>query len=100
MIVSPLYVIVDAETLRRHGMTVEAMARELGSAGVELVQYRDKDGGPQEVLAAAAALKAALPGALLVMNDRADLAALAGVCRGACGAGGSGTGGCEAGAWG
>ena len=75
---SPLYVIVDAETLRRHGMTVEAMARELGSAGVELVQYRDKDGGPQEVLAAAAALKAALPEAMLVMNDRADLAVLAG----------------------
>jgi len=51
----------------------------LRAAGVGLVQLRDKVGTPQEVLAAGAVLREVLGGeCLLIMNDRADLAALAG----------------------
>jgi len=61
-------------------MSVGVFARELRDAGVRLVQYRDKVGGPQEVLRAAAEISAVFAGvdATLVMNDRADLAVLAG----------------------
>jgi thiamine-phosphate pyrophosphorylase len=80
MIVSRLYVIVDAETLGRHGIPVGPFARELREAGARLVQYRDKMGGPQEVLRAAAEISAVFAGvdATLILNDRADLALLAG----------------------
>ena len=59
---------------------MDAFARQLRVGGVRLVQYRDKQGSPQEVLRAAAEITAAFAGtnALLVMNDRADLAVLAG----------------------
>ncbi len=74
-----LYVIVDAGVLRAKGMSVEAMAAELAGAGVRVVQYRNKDGEPNEVLAGAASLKVGMgEGCLLVMNDRMDLAMLAG----------------------
>jgi len=55
-------------------------AAELAAAGVTLVQYRDKVHGPREVLRAAAEIAEAFAGveATLVMNDRADLAALLG----------------------
>ena len=75
-----LYCIVDRETLDARAMSVGVFARELRDAGVRLVQYRDKVGGPQEVLRAAAEISAVFAGvdATLVMNDRADLAVLAG----------------------
>ncbi len=75
-----LYAIADAATCSRHGVSVGAFARELREGGVRLVQYRDKRGSPQEVLAGAAELTAAFAGtdSMLVMNDRADLAVLAG----------------------
>jgi thiamine-phosphate pyrophosphorylase len=75
-----LYVIVDRETLDRRGLRVVDFARELAAAGVGMVQYRDKVGSPQEVLRAAAEITDAFGGreCIFVMNDRADLAALAG----------------------
>jgi len=75
-----LYCIVDKETLNARAMSVGVFARELRDAGVRLVQYRDKVGGPQEVLRVAAEISAVFAGveATLVMNDRADLAVLAG----------------------
>jgi len=102
-----LYAIVDADVLRRRGMGLREFAVELRGAGVRLVQWRDKDGVPQEVLAGAAVLRDVFEGgeglsprqavklpdmghpdsyvgdpvlgeARLVMNDRADLAVLAG----------------------
>jgi thiamine-phosphate pyrophosphorylase len=75
-----LYVIADRETLDRHGVAVGAFAREMAEAGVRLVQYRDKRNGPQEVLRAAEEIAEAFAGtdAVLVMNDRADLARLMG----------------------
>jgi thiamine-phosphate pyrophosphorylase len=73
-----LYVIVDRETLDARGVSVRAFAEELREGGVRLVQYRDKTNGPQEVLRAAGEIATAFEGveATLILNDRADLAAL------------------------
>ena len=78
MMLPRLYPIVDRATLDARGISVAVFAAELAAAGVELVQYRDKLGAPQEVLRGAAALAAAFAGreCQFVMNDRADLAAL------------------------
>jgi thiamine-phosphate pyrophosphorylase len=75
-----LYAIADKGTLDARGVSVAAFAGELREAGVRLVQYRDKVGSPQEVLRVAAEITAVFAGveAALVLNDRADLAVLAG----------------------
>jgi len=75
-----LYPIIDREMLDARGIGVEEYARELRDAGVTLVQYRDKSGAPQEILRAAAEIAAVFAGvdATLILNDRADLALLAG----------------------
>jgi thiamine-phosphate pyrophosphorylase len=75
-----LYPIVDRATLNARGISVAAFAAELAAVGVGILQYRDKVSGPREVLTAAAEISAAFAGreCLLVMNDRADLAVLAG----------------------
>jgi thiamine-phosphate pyrophosphorylase len=97
LILPRLYAIVDAEVLRRRGVGLREFAEALKAAGVGLVQWRDKSGSPQEVLAGAAVLREVFlggegktprqavelpdmghPDVLLVMNDRADLAVLAG----------------------
>jgi thiamine-phosphate pyrophosphorylase len=80
MKIPKLYPIVDRATLDARGISVGAFAAELAAAGVGILQYRDKVNGPQEVLRAAAEISAAFAGreCLLVMNDRADLAVLAG----------------------
>jgi thiamine-phosphate pyrophosphorylase len=59
---------------------VDVFSAALLSAGVTLLQYRDKNGSSQEVLENAALIKGVLAGrsCTLVMNDRADLAILAG----------------------
>ena len=76
-----LYAIVDRDALDARGMTAGEFAQELRDAGVRLVQYRDKGGSPQQILCAAAEISHVFAGvddAVLVMNDRADLALLAG----------------------
>jgi thiamine-phosphate pyrophosphorylase len=75
-----LYAIVDRGTLDSHGVGVQAFAEELREGGVRLVQYRDKVNGPQEVLRACREIAEVFAGvgATLILNDRADLAALAG----------------------
>jgi thiamine-phosphate pyrophosphorylase len=80
MIFSRLYAIVDAEVLRVRGVGLREFAEGLRAAGVGLVQWRDKVGSPQEVLAGAAILREVFAGSgcRLIMNDRADLAVLAG----------------------
>ncbi|MDE1161672.1 MAG: thiamine phosphate synthase [Acidobacteriaceae bacterium] len=74
------YPILDKETLDRRGIRVSCFAGELARAGVKLLQLRDKRGEPQEVLRSASAIKHAFDGThcQLVLNDRADLARLAG----------------------
>ncbi len=75
-----LYTIVDRGTLDARGVRVGDFARELRDAGVTLLQYRDKVSGPQEILRAAGQIAAVFKGsgATLILNDRADLAVLAG----------------------
>jgi thiamine-phosphate pyrophosphorylase len=75
-----LYAIVDAGVLGRRGLDSVQFAEELKAAGVTLLQYRDKTGGPQEVLRAASAIGTVFAGSAcrLILNDRADLAVLAG----------------------
>jgi len=72
-----LYAIADAGVLQARGVGLREFAGQLRSAGVSLVQLRDKLGSPEEILAAAAILRDAIPAATLIMNDRADLAVLA-----------------------
>ena len=78
--VPKLYPIIDRATLDARGVPVAAFAAELATAGVGMVQYRDKLRGPQELLRAAEQIAAAFAEreCVFVMNDRADLAALLG----------------------
>ena len=75
-----LYAIADIDTLRRHRRELRGFAEELRAAGVATVQLRHKSGSPKEILRAAAVLVEvfAATDTLLVMNDRVDLALLAG----------------------
>src|SRR5580698_4810872 len=77
---SVLYGNVDRATLDARGLKVKDFAREWREAGVRLVQYRDKVNGPQEILRAANEIDEAFEGGEVtrIMNDRADLAVLAG----------------------
>ena len=75
-----LYPIADIGTLAKHGLALESFAQQIVAGGAEIVQLRDKHSAPQEVLRHAALLTQALAASdcLPVMNDRADLAVLAG----------------------
>lgn len=75
-----LYPILDGEFLVRRTLDVVRVAEGLRGAGVELLQYREKRGGPQEVLRVAGLVREMFAGSgcRLMMNDRADLAVLAG----------------------
>ena len=75
-----LYPIVDAGLLGSRRVGVEDFARSLLDAGVTLLQFRDKSSTPSDVLRNAALIREVFAGekARLIMNDRADLAVLAG----------------------
>ncbi len=75
-----LYAIADADLLRSRGLKLRRVAEELRAAGVKLLQYRNKSGSPQEILRGAALIREAFAGVdcRLILNDRADLAMLAG----------------------
>jgi thiamine-phosphate pyrophosphorylase len=74
-----LYPIVDAQVLAKRKIALATFAGELRAAGVDLLQYRDKLGSPQQILQAASILRDVFAGTAcrLIMNDRADLAVLA-----------------------
>ncbi|HEY1744504.1 MAG TPA: thiamine phosphate synthase [Granulicella sp.] len=78
--IDALYPILDKDTLAARRVRLDDFARELRDAGVTLLQYRDKSGAPQEILRAAEEIATVFAGveATLILNDRADLAALAG----------------------
>jgi thiamine-phosphate pyrophosphorylase len=71
-----LYAIIDAGLLSARGISLTHFASELQQAGVSLVQYRDKTGGPQRMLSAVAEIRTVFTGTL-IFNDRPDLAVLA-----------------------
>lgn len=75
-----LYPILDADFLTVRGLALDSAARALCDAGITLLQYRNKSGGPQTILRDAEIIRNAFSGVdcRLMMNDRADLAVLAG----------------------
>lgn len=74
-----LYPILDAGLLAARGYDLRWAAEQMRTAGVELLQYRDKAGSPQSILQNAAVVREVFAGTScrLILNDRADLAALA-----------------------
>jgi thiamine-phosphate pyrophosphorylase len=70
---------VDAALLAARDVDVSWFAEELKAAEVKLLQYRNKAGGPQEVLRNAALIREVMAGSdcRLILNDRADLAVFA-----------------------
>jgi len=74
-----LYPILDAGFLETRGLDLRSVAEQMRTAGVSLIQYRDKTGPPQTILRNAAAIREEFLGTdcKLILNDRADLAVLA-----------------------
>jgi thiamine-phosphate pyrophosphorylase len=77
LVLPRLYVILDATLLNN---SPHNCALELAAAGVRLLQYRDKTASPRDLLATSRELVSSLKphGASLVVNDRPDIAVLAG----------------------
>ena len=75
-----LYAIVDVELCAAAGRPPLDVVRAFLSAGVRLIQLRAKtwDSGPFLDLAHASVAESRAAGATLIVNDRADVAALAG----------------------
>jgi thiamine-phosphate pyrophosphorylase len=76
----PFYAILDAGLLERRGIDLSDCACGLRSAGVKVVQYRDKRSAAQTILRNAEIIRGVFAGSgsLLIMNDRVDLAVLGG----------------------
>ncbi|MGO9647082.1 MAG: thiamine phosphate synthase [Terriglobales bacterium] len=73
-----LYAILDPSTFREDHTLFRA-AEDLAAAGVSLIQYRNKSGDARQMLDHARELKLRLGNSVkLIMNDRADLALVAG----------------------
>jgi thiamine-phosphate pyrophosphorylase len=77
LVLPRLYVILDATLLNN---SPHDCAQELAAAGVRLLQYRDKAASPRDLLKTSRELVSSLKpsGSSLVVNDRPDIAALAG----------------------
>jgi thiamine-phosphate pyrophosphorylase len=79
-----LYAILDAspEFAGPSKFSIFEIAERLAGAGVELFQYRDKHGSARKIQESSAALverlAASAGGARLIVNDRADVAAIVG----------------------
>jgi thiamine-phosphate pyrophosphorylase len=75
-----LYPILDAGLLLRAGVSIEGFARELRTAGIRFLQYRDKDSPDEIVLQRAALLRSVFPASdsCLILNDRFSLVRAAG----------------------
>jgi thiamine-phosphate pyrophosphorylase len=80
MHVPPLYCIVDVDLCRARGLDADAVAEAMLRGGARLIQVRDKGSGAGDMLARVDRLVAlARPrDALVIVNDRADVAWLAG----------------------
>jgi thiamine-phosphate pyrophosphorylase len=76
----PLYPIIDVEVCASRDLDPVALARAYVAGGARLLQLRQKAGGSGEFLRLIRAVHgvASEAGAALVVNDRADLAAMAG----------------------
>jgi thiamine-phosphate pyrophosphorylase len=77
LVLSRLYVILDATLLT---IPVQDCAQELADAGVRLLQYRNKQASARELLSTSCELASVLHprGVSFIVNDRPDVAVLAG----------------------
>jgi thiamine-phosphate pyrophosphorylase len=77
LVLPRLYVILDATLLNN---SPHDCAQELAAAGVRLLQYRDKAASPRDLLKTSGDLVVWLKpyGSSLIVNDRPDIAVLAG----------------------
>jgi thiamine-phosphate pyrophosphorylase len=77
LVLPRLYVILDATLLNNFPHNC---AQELAVAGVRLLQYRDKSASPRDLLKTSRELVSSLKsfGSSLIVNDRPDIAVLAG----------------------
>jgi thiamine-phosphate pyrophosphorylase len=75
-----LYAIVDADVAARFGWSVPELARACLRGGARLLQVRAKQAGSAAFVAMSEAVvaDARAHGALVIVNDRADVAAIAG----------------------
>lgn len=78
---SPLNAIIDADVAARAGLSVPALARAFLAGGARFLQLRAKQASGRDLLAWAdeIAAEARRHDALLVINDRVDVALMAGV---------------------
>ena len=80
--IPPLYAILDAspEFTAESALNIPEIADRLVEAGVELLQYRDKHGSAGRILDSSQALAARFvpKGVRVIVNDRADIAAMGG----------------------
>ncbi|MHB8302338.1 MAG: thiamine phosphate synthase [Acidobacteriaceae bacterium] len=74
-----LYAIADVDMLAARSLPLEEFTADLLAAGVQLVQYRNKNGSARDILQDAAQIRKLFAGASakFILNDRADLALLA-----------------------
>ncbi len=74
------YPILDADLLAQRKISIADCAKAMCDAGVMLLQYRDKQAMPQEILRNAEIIKTIFEGTgcVLILDDRADVAAIAG----------------------
>jgi thiamine-phosphate pyrophosphorylase len=79
MVLPRFYPIADEGVLARHDLDITLFSEALRAAGVELLQYRNKTGAPQDVLRAALTIREVFErvACRLILNDRADLAVVA-----------------------
>jgi thiamine-phosphate pyrophosphorylase len=73
-----LYAVVDAEACARAGQAPLAVARAFVAAGVRLLQVRGKSLGAGALLELSRQVVGAAPQARVIVNDRPDVAVLAG----------------------
>ena len=80
MILPPLYAVVDQQTATRHGWAVPDLARTYLAGGARLIQVRVTEGGSAQFLAWCdeIVVDARSYNALVIVNDRADIAVLSG----------------------
>ena len=75
-----VYPILDSSVIPQTGRKqfLASLGHSLAEAGITLLEYRNKTGSDAELLADAAILRRVLPGAKLILDDRAGLVAQAG----------------------
>ncbi len=72
-----LYALLDEESLKRHGWSLERFVRRASGLGAEILQYRNKSGDIEFTARRLEELVSSFPGRVIV-NDYADLAVICG----------------------